>query len=728
MLDPLLDQLARARGIGDAYHNYRGELKYFSRDTKAAILAAMGCEVGDAEAVRRELDRLERARWASLLPPVAVVRHEPRTVGINVPADALGSILSWRIALDDGTQRDGLVRAGDLAEWERHEVEGRIWTRRALPVDAALPVGRHALHATLDGYAAETACTLIVAPPRCFEPEALHAGERLWGLAVQLYTLRSRENWGIGDFADLAHVVRHCALHGASFVGLNPLHALFPSNPGHFSPYSPSTRHFLNVLYVAVPRIPEFRECAEAHQAAQTAAFKAEVERLRATTVVDYAGVTALKLPLLRTVYAHFVRHHLSRATPRAEAFRHYRDERGDALRLHALHDAIAEHLRARDPAAYWGWPAWPAELREPAQHGVAEFARAHVDDVQFHAWLQWVADEQLGAVQTLAAELGMPIGLYGDYAVGVNPAGSETWSDQRVYRMRAGVGAPPDPLALKGQDWGIPPQDPQALVAARYEPFRALVAANMRHFGALRLDHVMALFRQWWVPVGLGSTDGGYVHYPLDDLMSVLALESDRARCLVVGEDLGTVPDEMRRAMPDYAIYHYKVLLFEKVEGGRFRRPEHYERRAIATVTTHDLPTLRGYWEGRDLALRDELDLFPGEEIRGQVYDERRRDRAALIDALDGTGLRPKAAQDGESPFSEELARAIQLYLARSAAALVVLQIEDLIGMTDPVNVPGTNDEHPNWQRKITATIEDVFEDEATAELLEDVQFARSG
>jgi 4-alpha-glucanotransferase len=249
-----------------------------------------------------------------------------------------------------------------------------------------------------------------------------------------------------------------------------------------------------------------------------------------------------------------------------------------------------------------------------------------------------------------------------------------------------------------------------------------------MRHFGALRLDHVMALFRQWWVPVGLGSTDGGYVHYPLDDLMSVLALESDRARCLVVGEDLGTVPDEMRRAMPDYAIYHYKVLLFEKVEGGRFRRPEHYERRAIATVTTHDLPTLRGYWEGRDLALRDELDLFPGEEIRGQVYDERRRDRAALIDALDGTGLRPKAAQDGESPFSEELARAIQLYLARSAAALVVLQIEDLIGMTDPVNVPGTNDEHPNWQRKITATIEDVFEDEATAELLEDVQFARSG
>jgi 4-alpha-glucanotransferase len=237
-----------------------------------------------------------------------------------------------------------------------------------------------------------------------------------------------------------------------------------------------------------------------------------------------------------------------------------------------------------------------------------------------------------------------------------------------------------------------------------------------------------MALFRQWWVPAGLGATDGGYVHYPLDDLMSVLALESVRHRCLVVGEDLGVVPDEMRRAMPEFAVYHYKVLLFEKVDGGRFRRPEHFERRAIATVTTHDLPTLRGWWEGHDLELRDRLDLFPGEEVRRHVYEERTRDRVALLDALETTGLRPRmAGQGAEVSFTGDLARAVQLYLARSAAALVVLQIEDLIGMTDPVNVPGTSDQHPNWQRKITASIEDVFEDEATAELLEDVQFARS-
>jgi 4-alpha-glucanotransferase len=728
MLDSLLDQLARERGIGDAYYDYRGELKHFSAATKAAILGAMGCDVRDAEAVRRELTLLQARHWAQLLPPVAVLRGGELAVTLNVGADQLGATVRWRIQDEAGTaSHTGEARLGDLPERERHELDGRPWTARVLALPPALAMGRHVLTAQVDGGGAVD-CVLLVAPPRCFEPDALVAGERLWGVAVQLYTLRSRDNWGIGDFADLEHVVRSCALHGASFVGLNPLHALFPSNPGHFSPYSPSSRHFLNVLYISVPRVPGYDGCPAVRSRVQQPSFAAEIERLRSTERVDYAGVTALKLPLLRQLYEHFVQTHLAHRTPPAEAFRKYLDERGNALRLHALHDAIAEELRAQDAERYWGWHVWPESLRDPSQPGVAEFARTHVSAVQFHAWLQWVADEQLQAVQRLAAELGMPIGLYGDYAVGVNPAGSETWSDQRVYRLAAGVGAPPDPLALKGQDWGIPPQDPQALLEARYEPFRTLIAANMRHFGALRLDHVMALFRQWWVPAGLGSTDGGYVHYPLDDLMGVLTLESVRSRCLVVGEDLGTVPDEMRRAMPQYGIYHYKVLLFEKGEGGHFRRPEHYERRAIATVTTHDLPTLRGYWEGRDLLLRDRLDLFPGDDIRRHVYDERSRDRAMLLDALETTGLRPRVAQHGpDAPFDDELARAIQLYLARSASALVVLQIEDLIGMTDPVNVPGTSDEHANWQRKITATIEDVFEDEATAELLEDVQFARS-
>jgi 4-alpha-glucanotransferase len=292
---------------------------------------------------------------------------------------------------------------------------------------------------------------------------------------------------------------------------------------------------------------------------------------------------------------------------------------------------------------------------------------------------------------------------------------------------MGAGIGAPPDALALKGQDWGIPPQDPCALTAERYRPFRDLVSANMRHFGALRLDHVMALFRQWWVPAGLGANNGGYVHYPVDDLMSVLALESARHRCLVVGEDLGTVPDEMRRAMAEFAVYSYKVLLFEKQQDGRFKRPEEYSRRAIATVTTHDLPTLRGYWEGRDLELRVRLQLFPSEEVHRRVADERVHDRAQLLAALEDAGLRPPDCDASGATFDAALSRAIHLYLAKSAAALVVLQVEDLLAMTDPVNVPGTSHEHANWQRKVTVDVADALGGEGTLRLFTDVRRARS-
>ena len=338
-------------------------------------------------------------------------------------------------------------------------------------------------------------------------------------------------------------------------------------------------------------------------------------------------------MPALERLYAHFRDAHLAAGTPRARAFREYRRAQGEALRRFALHEAIDRRMREGDPAI-WGWPAWPAELRDPEQPAVIAFEAAHPDEIAFHEWLQWVASGQLAAAQARARELGMSIGLYGDYAVGVNVAGAETWANPRVYRTGAAVGAPPDPLALKGQDWGIPPQDPHALAAERYRPFRELIEANMRHYGALRVDHVMSLFRQWWVPEGASAGDGGYVHYPLEDLMSILALESVRQRCLVIGEDLGTVPDEVRHAMAAFAVYHYKVLLFEKEADGSFRAPDRYARRSIAAASTHDLPTLRGYWEGDDLALRDRLAAL---SRRGHAASRARR-----------AGARPRAAAGG--------------------------------------------------------------------------------
>ncbi|MGI9245828.1 MAG: 4-alpha-glucanotransferase [Steroidobacteraceae bacterium] len=723
MLDSLIDRLASQRGIGDAYHNYRGDLVHVSRASKQAILAAMGCPVDDPDAIERALQAHEAARWTSLLEPVAVVHPARPAVAVAIAAAALDQEITYALQLEDGSAREGRVRAGDLRETERAEIDGRWRTRRELPMPTDLPHGYHTLRIALG--AVEAACALIVAPGKCFEPAVLHDGRRLWGVAVQLYTLRSPRNWGIGDFADLDDVVRTVGAAGGAFVGLNPLHALFPANPWHFSPYSASSRHFLNVLYVAVERVPGFDECAEAREAVAAPGFQAELERLRGTANVDYPGVARAKLRILELLHAHFTQTQAASNTGSSRAFAAFKAERGDTLRLQALYDAIDEQMRSRGDR-YWGWPVWPEPLRHPDGADVMEFARRHASRVDFYEWLQWLADAQLSAVQRRGRELGMPIGLYGDYAVGVIPSGAETWADQALYRKAAGVGAPPDALALKGQDWGIPPQDPNVLKAERYQPFRRLLAASMRSFGALRLDHVMALYRQWWVPVGLEPTQGGYVHYPVDDLMSVLALESERHQCLVVGEDLGTVPPEMTRLMTERAVYSYRVLLFEKHGDGRFREPGEYPRRAIATVTTHDLPTLKGYWAGSDVDLRERLALYPDAPTCARVRQERQYDRESLTWSLGQQGLEP-VGHDAEAGFSAGLAHAVHVFLGRSASALVVLQAEDLAGMADPVNVPGTCDEHPNWQRKMTTDLCAVLAQPHNRELLRQVAAARS-
>ena len=727
----LIERLARLRGIGDAYHDYRGELKYFSLETKKNLLRAMGCNVEEPAALALELSRLEAARWLRFLPAVAAVRGARFGVDVNVTAREFGSTLMWSVRLQDGARHSGMISSADCPEVWRGEVEGSWITRRRLELPLDLPAGYHELEARIAVSAAAGAaaagpdrCLLIVSPPRCFEPEPISAGGRLWGIAVQLYTLRSRGNWGIGDFNDLRSLIRWVAPHGAGFIGLNPLHALAPADPDRSSPYSASSRHFLNVLYIAVPAVPEFQECAAARERLADASFMRRLHALRGAELVDYRGVADLKFEVLALLYGDFRDRHLSAGTARAREFRDFVAAGGDPLQRHARFDALDRYFRATLGTAS-GWRSWPGEYRDVQGRAAARFAAEHPDEVEFYAYLQWLAHEQLCGAQALARDLGMPIGLYGDYAVGANPAGSETWVDQDSYCLGAEIGAPPDPLALKGQGWGIPPQDPSAMQAERLQGFGHLIRNNMRYYGALRLDHVMSLFRLWWVACGSSPTEGAYVHYPLEQLLTVLALESARASCLVVGEDLGVVPDEMRRAMPDYGLYHYKVLLFERLEG-RFRRPDEYVRHALATVTTHDMPTLRSYWEGRDIELRRGLNLYPSAAVEGEVIREREQDRELLLAALKEQGLNPAQPATPAEPFTADLAHALHLYLARSATALVALQIEDLLGEILPVNVPGTDREYPNWRRKVSADIEDLAARADLAAQFADIRAAR--
>lgn len=693
MQDDPLATLAALRGLGEEYSDFRAETRRVSAETQRGILRAMGVNVDVPGALAAAAAQTLALNASRAVPPAIVSVDEGLAVELAATsASGATDGPAGRLELEQGGESDcEVVSSG-----------GRLTLR----TDGTLPRGYHRLvFEPASGPRGESLA--ILAPPRCYEPAELAGGARRFGIAVQLYTLRSASNWGIGDFADLGELARRAAAAGADFVGLNPLHALFAADPAHGSPYSPSSRHAFNVLYIAVESVPEFVTCAAAQALVADRAFQEELARLRSLPEVDYAGVARAKLGVLRLLHEHFRREHAERRDGRALAFEAFRAQRGETLERHALFEAIDEVMCLRREAA-GGWLSWPEAYRDPDSRVVAAFGRSAARRIEFHAWLQWVADGQLAAAAQAARDAGMSIGLYGDYAVGVNAAGSETWSQQRIYRLGAAVGAPPDALALKGQDWGIPPQDPQALLDTRYQPFIELMRDNMRHFGALRLDHVMALYRLWWVPRGMPATEGGYVHYPLDDLLGIVALESHRNGCLVIGEDLGTVPREMRLAMGARGVYHYKILLFEKTPRGEFVPPDDWKRHALAAVSTHDLPTLASWWEGSDIDLRARLGLYPDEAVQADVRAARARDREALLDALAAAGIRPRWPVDR---FEPQFAAAVHAYLATTRSALVVVQAEDLLGMLDPVNVPGTSTEHANWCRKLTGDLDAMFD-----------------
>jgi (1->4)-alpha-D-glucan 1-alpha-D-glucosylmutase len=577
---------------------------------------------------------------------------------------------------------------------------------------AAMHFPRQRLENDAAGLLAEFAAASAHPPPppalgeRCFQPPERAAGKRLWGLTVQLYGVRSRRNWGIGDFTDLAALLEFAAAHGGDVVGVNPLHALFPDNPAHISPYSPSHRGFLNVLYIDAEAVPEFSACDAARRRVAGADFQARLAALRDAQLVDYPGVAQAKFEILRLLFDAFN----AEATRRKE-FAAWRAAQGEALESFARYEALQAHFRAQD-ANVWGWPAWPAAYRDPAAPAVAAFAAEHAAAVDWHAWLQWLADAQLAAAAARARDLGMAVGVYQDLAVGANPGGAEVWRWQTVFAAGAYAGAPPDEINLVGQDWGLPPFVPHRLRAAGYQPFVEILQANMKHAGALRIDHVMGLSRIFWVPADTPATEGAYVHYPFEDMLGLLARESARSECLVIGEDLGTVPEGFRPRLAECGVLSYRPLIFERSDDAQFRLPGEVIPNALVAVSTHDLPTLRGFWRGIDNDARTALMLFPSGEVRERTIREREWDRGRLLWALEREGLLPPDVSKDPAAMpdiSPETVAAVHAFLARTPSQLMVVQPEDFLGVLEQANLPGTLEhQHPNWQRKLPAEIED--------------------
>ncbi len=373
------------------------------------------------------------------------------------------------------------------------------------------------------------------------------------------------------------------------------------------------------------------------------------------------------------------------------------------------LFEALQEHFHAADDAV-WGWPVWPLTHRDPLAPDVAQFATDHVERIGFHAYLQWQAELQFAAAAERGKEAGLSVGLCTDLAVSIGCGGAEAWANQDIYALRAEVGAPPDAFNMNGQNWGLPPMIPGRLRDAAYAPFLAMLRANMRHAGALRIDHVMGLARLFWIPASASPAQGAYVHYPFDDLLGLVALESHRHRCMVIGEDLGTVPDYVREALAANAILSYRVLIFERDPGGGFKSPETYPAEALVTASTHDLPTLAGWWVGTDIELRDAHDLIASAAEREAQEAERSRERRQLLTALEVAGLLPTGI--GTDParvpqMTPPLACAVQSYLSATPSRLLVVQLEDAIGELDQANLPGTVDSHPNWRRKLSLALE---------------------
>ena len=691
-----LDTLAARNGIEPSFLNALGEQRRTSPETQRALLAAMGVQASDESQAATALQAFERAEWARALPPVRVACSDPGPVTVDLTLPSGTGEVSWRIFLEEGGEIGGRAGFAALALQEAGELDGQRLERRRLAV-GELPWGYHRLLIQPGG--SET--MLIVTPGKCWLPPAIAEGRRLWGVAAQLYLLRSADNWGIGDYGDLQRLVGLLAARGADVVGLNPLHAMFLDAPEHASPYSPGSRLLLNVLNINVAALPELAGCAEAHELVASAEFQERLGACRAAALLDYAGVAALKLPVLRLLFAAC---RTAEDAGRWQAFEAFRRDRGAAFERGCVFMALREHFAGLDQAQA-DWHAWPGEYRDPAAPAVKRFAEEHADLVAFHAWLQWLADAQLASAA--AAADGMAIGLYRDLAVGADRSGAETWSNARTVVADAQVGAPPDIYNPAGQDWGLPPFHPRALREEAYRSFVDLVRANMRHAGGLRIDHVMALQHLYWVPRGRSPQEGAYVSYPLDDLVGILALESQRHRCLVVGEDLGTVPEGFRERMAEARILSYRVLFFEKDENG-FLPPGRYPTLALAVVGSHDLPTLRGWWEAGDIALKERLRLYPDADGAAKAQQERVQDREQLLAALRAEELLPEA----DEVEAEALIRAAHSYLGRSRSALAIAQIDDITDEAEPVNVPATSDERPNWRRRLSLTLEKLGAD----------------
>ncbi|WP_372456917.1 4-alpha-glucanotransferase [Cellulomonas chengniuliangii] len=688
--DESLLRLGAAYGVVPDYWGFDGTLHQVSAATLVAVLGSLGVDASSPERIALAIAHVEDMPWRRTLPPVVVLRqgrhtHVPVHVRHGDPVEA------W-LELDPESGGGRLeVTQADVPVPPR-TVDGTLIGRATFTLPTDLPLGWHELHAS--GPSADARCAVVVTPGRLELPEPLRDG-RAWGFMAQLYSVRSRASWGIGDLADLGDLAwlsaRTC---GADFLLVNPLHAAEPVEPMTPSPYLPSTRRFVNPLYIRVEDVRETAYLSAADRALVEWAAEPALALGADPGPIDRDTAWTAKKSALEVVYA------APRSAARQAELDEYRELEGQGLEDFALWCALAERYAGRE---------WPPAARDASSELVAQ-ARVELQDrVDFYVWLQWVADQQLGAAQRAALEGGMTVGIMHDLAVGAHADGADAWALAPVLAHGATVGAPPDMYNQKGQNWSQPPWLPEGLARAAYRPYRDMLRSVLRHAGAIRIDHIIGLFRLWWIPAGAEPSQGAYVRYDHEALIGILALEAHRAGAVVIGEDLGVFEPWVRDYLTERGVLGTSILWFEKGHDDKPLAPEHYRRLALATVTTHDLPPTAGYLADEHVALRDRLGLL--DEPVAVVRQASRAEREAML-----ATLRERDLVDSD-PSEREVVEALHQLIAQTPAVLIGVSLADAVGERRTQNQPGTDREYPNWKVPLAdgagqlVFVEDLFD-----------------
>jgi 4-alpha-glucanotransferase len=724
-----LRELAGWKGIELEHIDLRGQVHVLPEETLRVFLKAMGLDLQTPEDLEQALLQERERPWRQLTQPVRVEyqSHLPEEILFQIPLaesfspDHLIQHLKIELSIEEeeGYQRIQSFDPEAIRIGESQRLADGLFQRVSIPFPRGLPLGVHclSLSVALQDQRWEQQITVILCPDRSYLPPVLAEGGKRAGLMAALHGLRSSRNWGVGDFSDLKKLVGWAVDRlRVDVIGVLPLHALANREPYNISPYYPTSRFYRNTIYLDVTAIEEYHQSWPARALACSPEFVKMKIELRDSPWVEYEAASQLKGMVLEEVFKTFLERHWKPDQAddlRLKSFKGYLKQEGEPLDLFAAFCALDEFFRKHPPFRQV-WRDWPPPFQDPKSGEVEAFCREHGERILFHQYLQWQVEEQLQEVQRPARDKGAEIGLYLDLALGIDPGGADAWAYRDFLIPGVKAGAPPDDFAPQGQDWGFQPAHREK---HRDQGFRLLadeIRRNCRPGGALRIDHVMKYFRLFWIAEGQPASQGGYVRDYSEDLIKILCLESQRNKTLIIGEDLGTVPGEVWEILRRHGIFSYRLFYFEKKEADQFKDPSEYPEMALAAVSTHDLPTLAGYWSSGDIRLRRDLGLLPDEgtfqaSLLNRIHDKRR-----MIDILHRCGFLSEAEARGlhaqaQPLITPALHRAIIGFLVSTPAKLVVLNQEDLFLEMNQQNLPGTTDQYPNWKRKMRYSLEDL-------------------